>query len=97
VAQQRRPARSVGASRRSSRAWSFYLQAFTSIRRKPVSLPQSGDFEGALGGSCFPRIGVIATAAQRLHDSSMTAGFQREVSLVAEWLIDQSRDLRGFR
>ena len=44
---------------------------------QPVSLQQSGDFEGALGGSCSPSIGVIATAAERLHGSSMTAEFRR--------------------
>jgi hypothetical protein len=30
--------------------------------------------EGALGGSCFPSVGAITTAAERLQGSSMTAG-----------------------
>jgi hypothetical protein len=47
VAQEGRLARSGEASRRSPRAWSFYLQALISTRRKPVSLPAAiRDFEG---------------------------------------------------
>ena len=46
VAQERRLARSVEASRRSPRAWRVKLQAFTSIRRKPDSLQQSNDSRG---------------------------------------------------
>jgi hypothetical protein len=51
-------------------------------------------FEGALGGTCFPSVGVITTAAERLQGSSTIAesgGTQNEES------IDQSSDLRGFR
>jgi hypothetical protein len=70
----------TGSVRRSIEAviegLELHLQAFTSIRRKPVSLQQSRDFEGALGGSCPPSVGVIPTAAERLHGTSMTAQFR---------------------
>jgi hypothetical protein len=68
----------VGASRRSPRAWSFYLQAFTSTRRtrrQPTAIPSLR--EGARR-QLLSSIGVIATAAERLHGSSMTADFKRD-------------------
>jgi hypothetical protein len=45
---------------------------FTSHRRTAVSLQHhSSDFEGALGGSCYPSIGALTTAAERLQGSSL--------------------------
>jgi hypothetical protein len=56
VAQERRLARSVGASRRSSRVWRYQLQTLTSpaAARQPTAFLT---FEGALAGSCSPAPG----------------------------------------
>lgn len=57
---------------------------FADIRTSPPSdyagsLQQSAISEEALGGSCYSSIGVIATAAERLHGSSMTADFRNSM------------------
>ena len=49
VAQERRLARSVGASRRSPRAWRYQLQALTSDRRRPQLTQQAPHRESRRG------------------------------------------------
>jgi hypothetical protein len=51
-------------------------------------------FRGGARRQLLPGIGVIATAAERLHGSSMTAHFRR---LNLRRGVDDSSDLRGFR
>jgi hypothetical protein len=70
----------TGSVRRSieavTRAWRDKLQAFNlnpPFARQPIAIPS---FEGALGGRCFPSIGAVSRAAERLHGSSMTADFR---------------------
>ena len=67
----------IGSVRRSIEAVTEGLEVLRSRPSprppQPDSLQLSRDFEGALGGSCSPRVRVIATAAERLHGSSMTA------------------------
>ena len=65
VAQERRLARSVGASRRSPRAWRDKLQVFTSLvaARQPTAIHRTRTGRSA---AATPHRGAIATAAERL-------------------------------
>ena len=66
---ERRLARSVGASRRSPRVWRYQLQALTSSRRSP-SAYRNPHVSGGARRQLLPGIRMIATAAERLQDSS---------------------------
>lgn len=73
VAQERRPARSVEASRRSPRAWSFTSRPSSLSPPQAVSLQQSSHLRGGARRQLLTDIGAVLTAAERLHGSSMTA------------------------
>ena len=93
VAQERRLARSVGASRRSPRVWRFSSRPSP----RPAAARQPTAIHVIRGGArrqLLPSVGVIATAAERLQGSSMTADFRTTQS---EELSTSSPDLRGFR
>ena len=74
----RRPARSVAASRRSPGAWRDQLQVLTSLVAADSLLhPDGAAVGGALGGRRRVGTGAVTTAAERLSARRRTAAHRR--------------------